>query len=203
MGLQTLVFDIETNGLIPEMTVIHSLVIKEYETGTIWSCSDQPGSMFPVEFGLRLLMDADTIVGHNIQEFDIPAIQKLHPDFKPRGTVRDTLILSRLIWADLTDADFRRSDMQKRKGLKWIEPFMFGRHSLEAWGQRLGKWKGDYGAIKKAEGKALGLEGEALVAHVGHMVPGNAGLLRSGRRGHRGILGSLPGQRLLGRELES
>ncbi|RVB02850.1 DNA polymerase [Mesorhizobium sp. M7A.F.Ca.CA.004.02.1.1] len=166
MKLQTAVFDVETDGLIPEMTRIHSLVIKEVETGTIWSCFDKMGSKHSIAFGLKLLEEAETIVGHNIQEFDIPAIQKLHPWFLPRGIVRDTLILSRLIWADLTDADFRRSDMQKRRGLKWIEPFMFGRHSLQAWGQRLGKWKGDYGEIKKAAGKALGLEGADLVAFV-------------------------------------
>lgn len=167
MGQTTLVFDIETNGLIPELTTIHSLVIRDAETGEVWSCHDHApgnGEVMRVEDALTALMNADCIVGHNIVDFDIPAIQKLYPWFKPRGLIRDTIVMSRLMWADMTDADFRQ---EKRKGKgKWIEQKLFGRHSLEAWGQRLGIWKGDYGKLKEAEGKALGLKGEELVAYV-------------------------------------
>lgn len=166
MSHQTLVFDIETNGLIPEMTTIHCLVIREVETGQVWSLHNQhdTGAAENVADGLRLLMEADTVVGHNIVDFDIPAIQKLYPWFKPKGVVRDTIVMSRLMWADMTDADFRQ-EKKKGKG-KWISQKLFGRHSLEAWGERLGAWKGDYGKSKEAEGKALGLKGADLVAYV-------------------------------------
>ncbi|MER9560979.1 DNA polymerase [Mesorhizobium sp. M0571] len=165
MGPTTLVFDIETNGLIPEMTTIHSLVIRDVATGEIWSCDDHTNrNGYFIKDGLDLLMEADVVVGHNIVDFDIPAIQKLYPWFKPKGLIRDTIVMSRLMWADMTDADFRQ---EKRKGKgKWIEQKMFGRHSLESWGQRLGIWKGDYGKSKEAEGKALGLKRDDLVKFV-------------------------------------
>lgn len=160
----TVVFDIESDGFIDKMTTIHSLVVREVETGAVLSCSDN--LQFPIQLGLKVLMDAEVIVGHNIQNFDIPAIQKLYPWFKPTGLVRDTLIMSRLMYADMKDADFRQSDSKKKKGQQWIEKKLFGRHSLESWGQRLGIWKGDYGAIREAEGKAQGLKGDALTAFV-------------------------------------
>ncbi|PBB68159.1 DNA polymerase [Mesorhizobium sp. WSM4312] len=168
MGPTTLVFDIETNGLIPEMTTIHSLVIKNTDTGEVFSCtpqwevSDKP--YYTVDFGLRMLMEADVIVGHNIQDFDVPAIQKLFKWFKPKGLIRDTIIMSRLMYADMKDADFRQ---EKRLGMgRWIKKHLFSKHSLESWGQRMGIWKGDYGEIKKAEAKARGLTGQDAVDYV-------------------------------------
>jgi DNA polymerase I-like protein with 3'-5' exonuclease and polymerase domains len=147
------------------MTTIHSLVIKNTETGEIWSCDDQRNrNGYFVDDGLKLLMEADVIVGHNIQDFDIPAIQKVRPWFKPKGKVRDTLIMSRLMYADMLDADFRQ---EKRLGInKWIAKKLMGRHSLESWGQRMGLWKGDYGEIMKAAGVAKGLKGQDLVDFV-------------------------------------
>jgi DNA polymerase I-like protein with 3'-5' exonuclease and polymerase domains len=166
MSSTTLVFDIETNGLIPEMTTIHSLVIKNADTGQVWSCCKEyvGDTGNSIAFGLGLLQDADVIVGHNIQDFDIPAIQKLYPTFKPKGVVRDTIIMSRLMYADMKDADFRQ---EKRLGMgRWIKKHLFARHSLESWGQRMGIWKGDYGEIKKAEAKAKGLTGQEAVDYV-------------------------------------
>ncbi|MDW9532274.1 DNA polymerase [Sinorhizobium meliloti] len=145
------------------MTVIHSLVIKDVNTGEVGSFADQPGYP-PIQAGLDWLMEADFIAGHNIVDFDVPAIQKLHPWFQPKATVRDTIVMSRLMWADMKDADFRR---EKKLGLnKWIEKKLFGRHSLESWGARLGFWKGDYGKEKEAEGKKLGLKGKDLTRFV-------------------------------------
>ncbi|WP_085025326.1 DNA polymerase [Ensifer aridi] len=145
------------------MTTIHSLVVKDVNTGEVGSFADQPGYP-PIKAGLDWLMEADFIAGHNIVDFDIPAIQKLHPWFQPKATVRDTIVMSRLMWADMKDADFRQ---EKRKGKgRWIDQKLFGRHSLESWGQRLGVWKGDYGKEKEAEGKKLGLKGQDLTRFV-------------------------------------
>lgn len=163
-----LVFDIETDGLIPELTTIHSLVIKDPATAEVYSYRNDghPDNQKRMLEGILLLMSADTIAGHNIQDFDIPAIQKLYPWFKPRNKVRDTIIMSRLMYPDMRDADFRQHDKLTKKGLKWIEQKLYGRHSLESWGQRLGIWKGDYGKEKEAKGKALGLKGPDLTRYV-------------------------------------
>jgi DNA polymerase I-like protein with 3'-5' exonuclease and polymerase domains len=163
--MQTLVFDIESDGLIPEMTKVHSLVIKDIESGEVWSCwpfdAETAHPYHTIVFGLKMLMDAECIAGHNIQGFDIPAIQKIYPWFKPKGRILDTVIMSRMMYPDMRDADFRQAE----KG-DWIPGQHFGKHSLESWGYRLGLWKGDYGAMRKAEGKALGLTGAELTFFV-------------------------------------
>ncbi|WP_266156760.1 DNA polymerase [Dyella silvatica] len=94
-----------------------------------------------------MLMEADAIGGHNIIGFDIPAIQKVYPWFKPKGLIRDTLIMSRLIFTDLVERDFNFAKKTPTFGKNLI-----GSHALEAWGIRLGEWKGDYAKECKANG---------------------------------------------------
>jgi len=136
-------FDIETNGLIPQMTTVHSLVLQDVDTG--WVCS--VSIPVDVENACRLLMKADQIIGHNIIGFDIPAIQKIYPWFEiDESKVFDTLIMSRLIWGDLMDRD------GKAVAAGALPPRLRGSHGLEAWGCRLGEWKGDYSKEMKAKG---------------------------------------------------
>jgi len=135
------VFDIETNGLLNSLDRVHSLVLKDIDTGEVISCADQAGYR-PVEEGVRLLAEAEQIVGHNIIRFDIPALKKVYPWFDvEQGRVRDTMVWSRLIYPkdDLRDRDFKT---RKKTG---IPGKLTGSHSLEAWGYRLRVYKGDFG----------------------------------------------------------
>ena len=137
--MKRLAFDIETDGLLDDLSRIHSLVIRELDTGKVHSLHDHNSRETPrIEGGVRMLMKADQIIGHNIIKFDIPALQKVYPWFKPRGEVFDTLVASRLIWTNISDYDQGRSRKGKFPGK------LIGSHSLEAWGLRLGEWKGDY-----------------------------------------------------------
>ncbi|NPU64612.1 DNA polymerase [Bradyrhizobium sp. 83012] len=156
-------FDCETDGLLEELTVAHSLVLGDIKTGETHSFCDQPN--YPkIDEGLRELMDADLICGHNVIKFDIPALQKVYPWFKPRGVVRDTLVLSRLIKADIKDDDFQFAKKMERRGTPHLFPkHMIGKHSLESWGYRLGVWKGDYSDARKKEAKALGIKDKAEI----------------------------------------
>ncbi|MFR0874358.1 MAG: ribonuclease H-like domain-containing protein [Bilophila wadsworthia] len=130
-----LLFDIETDGLLDETSTIHCICAKDFLTGESFSFG--PGG---IEDGLRLLSAAPLLVAHNGLCFDIPAIQKLHPNLLlPR--LFDTLTASRLIWTNLKDLDFT----QLRKKSCRFPPKLAGSHSLDAWGQRLGVMKGDYG----------------------------------------------------------
>ena len=92
-----------------------------------------------IDEGVQLLAEAEEIIGHNIIDFDIPAIQLIYPDFKPSGKVTDTLVLSRLIKHELFAEDAERGfsidDFPKR---------MWGSHSLKAWGLRLYNFKDEY-----------------------------------------------------------
>lgn len=106
------IFDIETDGLLPKLKTIHCIVAIEADTGEIQTFG--PDSL---KKGLDILSEADQIIGHNIMEFDIPAIRSLYPRFTYRGKLWDTLIMSRLLWPE------RES------------------HSLESWGRTLKKPK--------------------------------------------------------------
>jgi DNA polymerase-1 len=106
-------FDIETNGLLPDVSKIHSLVIKDLDTKVMWSCMSDDGmrkALGPsdrseenvveesVENGLDYLSNASIVFGHNIIGYDIPVLKHLHPDFSLSGIARDTLILAKMIW---------------------------------------------------------------------------------------------------------
>lgn len=152
-----LIFDCETNGLIPELDTIHCIAIRDIANGITYRANDH-GSDLSVEDALRILMEAPDICGHNIIGFDIPAIQKVYPWFKPKGRVWDTLIMSQLMFTDLTNDDFNRIRQHEREaaaGRRKAEIFpkkLIGKHSLEAWGWRMGVWKGDYSDVMKARG---------------------------------------------------
>jgi hypothetical protein len=135
--MSQLIFDLETNGLLYDLTSIHCLVIYDNEADQTLVYNDQ-GSQEPIVRGLSRLEEADCIIGHNIIGYDIPAIKKLYPWFKPEGEVMDTLLLSRLYHTDLLSID-------KKKNWKHMPVKLYGRHSLEAYGYRLGEYKGEFG----------------------------------------------------------
>lgn len=149
----TLIFDIETDGLLADLTRIYCLVIYDTKTQKIMnfasaytpysgvSCYNKQGELIvypPVLEGIRLLNSADELAGHNIVKFDIPAIQKLYPDFKPKGKIFDTLLVSKLAYPDIGELD----DIHIRKGRYPAK--IRGKYSLKAWGYRLGELKGTY-----------------------------------------------------------
>ena len=83
------------------------------------------------------LEEADRIVGHNIINYDLRVIAKLYPFFSPVGDVVDTLLLSRLYHPNLMEID-------KKQAWKHMPLQLYGRHSLEAYGYRLGEFKGNF-----------------------------------------------------------
>lgn len=102
-----LVFDIESDGLLDTVSTVWCIVAQDLDTEKIYTF-DQHN----IQEGIEFLLSADVLIGHNIQGYDIPVLQKLYCfDFK--GEVWDTLIASRL----------HHARMKK--------------HSLKAWGQIL------------------------------------------------------------------
>jgi hypothetical protein len=133
----SLIFDLETNGLLHDVTRIHCLGIYDTETNQTLVYNDE-GNTEPITRGIQRLEDASLIVGHNIINYDIPVIRKLYPWFQNVGRVLDTLVLSRVCHADILKTD------QKRKW-KHMPVQLYGRHSLESYGYRLGEYKGAFG----------------------------------------------------------
>lgn len=132
-----LLFDIETNGLPRQgLDQIHCIVAKDLDSGQVFRYNDS-GSAESVTVGVTILECAEELVGHNIVGFDIPVIQGLYPFFEPKGRIYDTLIMSRMFFPDILSRDFRKKPIGMPSKL-------FGRHSLEAWGYRLGDYKGQF-----------------------------------------------------------
>jgi len=133
----TLLFDIETTPLNAERTEIHCIVVLDYETGETERFNDT-GQAMPITNAVTSLMEADTIIGHNIIGFDIPVIKECYPFFKPKGRIIDTLLLSRLYHANMLEVD-------RKAQIDGMPPKLYGRHSLESYGYRLGEYKGNFG----------------------------------------------------------
>jgi DNA polymerase I len=139
-----LILDVESNGLLHELNRIHCIVLRDIDTGAVYSCADQDGYT-PISTALELLSDATQIVGHNIISFDFRAIHQVYPAFQLRSDcdIYDTLVISRVLWPELEPVD--------RQRFAHIEPKYIGRHSLAAWGERLGVAKIKFGKDGKKD----------------------------------------------------
>lgn len=127
-------FDIEANGFLESVTRIHCMALIDLDTHATYKFRPHE-----VEQGVKMLAEADLLVGHNIIKYDIPVIQLLFPWFNiERAKVQDTLVLSRVCFTDLSDSDFRATSYKMPNGK------LIGSHSLKAWGYRLGFNKLEY-----------------------------------------------------------
>jgi DNA polymerase-1 len=135
------IFDCETNGFLDQLDRVHCLVLKDIDMGLRWSFAPTGclGDNGGIEGGLAMLMDADLIIGHNIIGFDIPALQKVYPWF----TVERSKVYDTMVAAKLYEGNVKEQDLHPRNKGKYPKQ-LFGQQSLEAWGYRLGDYKGDY-----------------------------------------------------------
>ena len=92
---------------------------------------------YSITTALAELEMADVLIGHNIIGFDIPVIKSIYHWFNPSGIIMDTLLLSRLYHPKLLDID-------KSRNWTHMPLQLYGRHSLEAYGYRLGEYKGNF-----------------------------------------------------------
>lgn len=140
------IFDIETDGLLDKVSKIHCLVLRNSLTKAVLRCH---ASGFPakadltIEDGLRYMLEQQRqghyLVGHNVIKYDLPVIVKLYPwfNYDPK-LIYDTLVAARVVYSNIKDID--TGLLKKGK----IPGKMFGKHTLEAWGHRLGEHKGEY-----------------------------------------------------------
>ena len=140
--MSTLVFDLETNNLYPKVSRLHCMAITDLESGESFIFNNEMDTEgLPIQDGLEMLEQATIIIGHNIINYDLPVLKKLE-NWEPPASVqiRDTLVMSRLIHADIRDEDFTK---KAKHGEAYELPArLYGSHSLKAWGYRIGKRKG-------------------------------------------------------------
>ena len=127
-----LIFDLETDGLIPTVTQIHCGVTYNTESKEYKRYDNTQ-----IDELIKDLRAADVIAAHNGIGFDVPVIKKLYGiDLHNECEVFDTIIHSKIAYYNLQDIDSRSGR---------VPPRMKGSHALKAWGYRLGEHKGEYG----------------------------------------------------------
>jgi DNA polymerase I-like protein with 3'-5' exonuclease and polymerase domains len=111
----TLVFDIETDGLL--------LDVSRFWVGVTYCIETKEENVYyDAKEMVKALNEAETIIGHNIVGYDIPALYILTGE-NCTSNVIDTLLLAKLAYYD--------------KDKSWS-------HSLDAYGERLGCKKGHH-----------------------------------------------------------
>lgn len=133
------IFDIETDGLLDQLTKVHILSVFDTETKKAQRfITPEAIKAYVMKHFDRNASEPLVAAGHNIIAFDLPALQKVYPEFTPHAQFYDTLCLSRLVFTDLFDSDMKLTASGK------LPRKFTGSHSLEAWGYRLGDYKGDF-----------------------------------------------------------
>ena len=116
----------------------HCIAIFDSQKEETFVFNNQGSDCYPITEGLHWLSNADLIVGHNILGFDIPAFRKTYSWFNTNADIIDTLVLSRLYHPNMMEID-------KRRNIPRMPLQLYGRHSLESYGYRLGEYKGEFG----------------------------------------------------------
>jgi DNA polymerase-1 len=179
VSLGRFVFDLETNGLLDEVTKIHCAVMYDIDTDEIHDFKPHQIGAF-----LKMWQEAKMLIGHNIIGYDNQVILKIYGLKCLCKNLVDTMGLARLVHSDIKSIDFPLAKAWKKFKLhrdEWLAtakdqaadpdfvteddypyqksapqefPGQFvGSHSLEAWGYRLGnEKKGDYSKDMKAKG---------------------------------------------------
>ena len=147
-GVETVILDLESNGLLNNASRIHCVVLHYCEDDRTEVFNDEKysedskllpmGSHYSVTTAVTSIEVCGTVVGHNIIGFDLPLIKRLYGFFTYPPIIIDTLLLSRLYHPNLYDID-------KKQEWKDMPTKLYGSHSLEAYGYRLGLRKGDFG----------------------------------------------------------
>ncbi len=147
-----IIFDLETTGLfenfqdlqkkIKEGTYkVHVMCMIDNTLKKGFTFHDDPelprdGTLLD---GMEKLKTATRIIGHNIINFDIPVLKYLY-GYEPDAQIIDTLVMSFLTNPDIQVNDWRLWDQGRGK----LPGKYIGRHSLAAWGFRIGEYKDDY-----------------------------------------------------------
>ena len=131
MAYHTLIFDLEADNLLPDVSTVHCIVLRGYDGDHVMTFKPNQ-----IEEAFEIMDKADTIVGHNSIEYDFKVLEKVYGwKWKKSGEKFDTLVATRTIYPNLLELDIKDEKIPKK---------LYGSHSLKAWGYRLGELKGDF-----------------------------------------------------------
>lgn len=141
-----LVVDIEANNLYQDVTEVHCIVAKDIDTNQYYIQSKGVNAIFKanssvieysdIKYMLRLLLEADQIIGHNFIDYDIRVLEKLHPVKFNVNKIVDTMLFSYML-------DPHRKKHPECPPSQLIEGKRrpIGAHSLKNWGYIVGRGK--------------------------------------------------------------
>jgi DNA polymerase-1 len=125
-----LVFDIEGDGLLDTVTKVHC--IEAVDPDTMETLSWGPDA---IAQGLAAMETADLLIAHYGLGYDFGALEKVHGFIVPPEKQHDTVVTARLMFPNIKEADKALVRSGKLPGK------LSGKHSIEAWGYRLGRPK--------------------------------------------------------------
>lgn len=171
--MKRVVIDIETNNLLANMVDFSTLpyklkgdarlwcvVVRDVDTNEVKSLTSESGLSITKEQVSTLFSDVTEIIAHNGIKFDflvlklfgvldykVGYLEQADELFGKEVKITDTLIRSRL-----------------------FNPDRYGGHSLDAWGKRLGEYKGDFKCFEKFSQEMLAYcEQDTLVTRLIHL----------------------------------
>lgn len=136
--MKRLFFDLEANGLLeaqddkPAATRIHCVAGADIDTGETFDFGPED-----LPRAYEVLEQADMAVAHNGLRYDFRLLKKLVGLNIPFEKQRDTLVIARTKRPNIKETDKKLNASRLKDG----KPGMgqnFGKHTIEAWGFRLG-----------------------------------------------------------------
>ena len=129
------VADIETNAIENFTTLdcpikFHCISILDTDTLEMHEFNTDRGN---IEEGIKMLEQSRYVCGHNFIGFDAPCIEKVYG--VKLNVIVDTMLMSKFFCRDIAITDRKRENFPSA---------LVGKHKLEAWGWRLGNFKGNY-----------------------------------------------------------
>lgn len=127
-----LLFDVEGDGLLPELTKLHCICTVNIDTDEVRDFG--PDSLAEA---VGYLSSADILIAHFGLGYDFPALAKVLNFTVPEAKQLDTVVIARVKHPNVKETDSKWNETRLARG----EPTMgtlFGSHSIEAWGLRLG-----------------------------------------------------------------
>jgi hypothetical protein len=137
--MNRLIFDIEADGLLSDVSAIHCISFKFIDTNTSYTLS---GVDLNRENIFNQFLHCTHIIGHNIIGYDLPLLNQLYGidliDILGKEAIVDTLIMSQVL---NPDRELPRCCPTYIKNPVTNKSKAIGPHGLEAWGYRVGNRK--------------------------------------------------------------
>lgn len=130
--MHRLLFDIEADGLLDTVTTIHCICVIDIDTEQEWEFG-----LYQIAEAVELLKTADLLYAHFGLRYDFLVLEKVAGFAVPFEKQRDTVVLSRIRFPNLKETDTKFNKSAIANGRTPLGQ-LTGKHSLEAWGIRLG-----------------------------------------------------------------